>query len=342
MSKLSKAASFTDIHFGCKNNSTQHNEDCIAFLEWFCDTARTNNVDHIIFMGDWYENRSALNISTMHYSYKGAKLLNDLGIPVFFVLGNHDLYHRHTREIYSTIHFHEFDNFIMITEPTVINEIETTPLICPFLFPNEYGELFKYTKLQTWWGHFEFQGFVITGYNIKMPTGPDPKDFKGPKYIFSGHFHKRQKGGNVVYIGNTFPTNFGDAGDNERGMIIYDHISQELDFIDWPNCPQYIKTNITTILDGNIILPPQSRVKCLLDVPITYEEHTFLKQSLTDEFQLREFTFEDNMTDLSEMEDSDTEIDQLESIDELVVRMLDGIDIPSIDNPTLIKQYQKL
>ncbi len=341
MQKLQVTASFTDIHFGCKNNSIQHNEDCIRYLEWFCDNARNNNADNIIFMGDWFENRSALNISTLHYSYMGAKLLNDLNIPVFFVIGNHDLYHRHTREIYSTIHFNEFSNFQVITEPTIINEIETSPLICPYLFPDEYGELFKYSKLATWWGHFEFQGFVITGHSVKMPSGPDPKEFGGPKYIFSGHFHKRQKGHNIWYIGNTFPTNFGDAGDTERGMMIYNHKSQQVDFYDWKECPQYIKTTVTTILDNGIVIPLYARVKCLLDIPLTFEEHTILKNSLMDDYQLREFTFEDEI-DITTLSSDDTDIDQLESIDELVIRMLDGIDVLSIDNNILIQQYKRL
>ncbi len=343
MSKLKKAASLTDIHFGCKNNSAQHNEDCVNYLTWFCNIVRKDpSIDHIIFLGDWFENRSALNISTLHYSYIGAKMLNDLDIPVFFVIGNHDLYHKHTREIYSTVHFNEFDNFRIIIEPTVITEIETTPLICPYLFPHEYGELFQYNKLATWWGHFEFQGFVITGYNVKMPTGPNPKDFTGPKYIFSGHFHKRQRSGNIVYIGNTFPTNFGDASDTDRGMMVYDHLSQQLDFYNWTQCPQYVKTNISTILDDDIVLPMHSRVKCLLDVPLTYEEQTGLKYSLIETYKLREFTFVDDVVDDSQSDIEQDDVEQIESVDETVVRLLSGIDMPSINNDTLIQLYWKL
>ena len=30
-----KAACFTDIHWGMKNNAKQHNEDCLDFIDWF-------------------------------------------------------------------------------------------------------------------------------------------------------------------------------------------------------------------------------------------------------------------------------------------------------------------
>ena len=32
-----KAACFTDIHWGLKNNAKQHNEDCLDFIDWFID-----------------------------------------------------------------------------------------------------------------------------------------------------------------------------------------------------------------------------------------------------------------------------------------------------------------
>ena len=33
-----KAAVFTDIHFGMRQNSKHHNEDCVNFIKWFCET----------------------------------------------------------------------------------------------------------------------------------------------------------------------------------------------------------------------------------------------------------------------------------------------------------------
>jgi DNA repair exonuclease SbcCD nuclease subunit len=147
----------------------------------------------------------------MKYSYLAAKKINDLGLPVFFVVGNHDLYHRHTREVHSVIPFQEFSNFRVIDSPTIIEEIHNKALFSPFLFHDEYAKMTGYLKLPFWAGHFEFKDFMVTGYGMKMPTGPDAMDFKGPKYIVSGHFHKRQHSDNIVYIGNTFPMDFGDA-----------------------------------------------------------------------------------------------------------------------------------
>jgi DNA repair exonuclease SbcCD nuclease subunit len=346
LKKLTKTASFTDIHWGCKGNSEQHNQDCLNFIQWFCDIVRADpSIDNVIFLGDWFENRAALNVSTMNWSYRGAEMLNDLGIPVFFIIGNHDLFHRHTRAIYSPINFQAFSNFQVITDPVVVDEIGSGALLSPFLFPDEYQHIRQHLNLDTWWGHFEFKDFIVTGYNVKMPTGPDPRDFKGPKNIFSGHFHKRQTAGNITYIGNTFPTNFGDAGDTDRGMVVYDHKTHKLEYKNWDNCPQYVKAPLTSLLDGSIVLPPNARVKCIVDVPISFEESNYIKDTYVGNFDLREFAMEES-GELDEALTSTrivgTAASMGETVDELVIKMLSAIKSDHINKDILIDLYKGL
>ena len=88
--KLKKGAMCTDIHFGKKMNSEVHNEDCLNYLDWFCENVKNDpSIDHVWFLGDWNEQRAAINGLTLKYSYAGAKKLNELGLPVYFLLGNH-------------------------------------------------------------------------------------------------------------------------------------------------------------------------------------------------------------------------------------------------------------
>ena len=349
--KLRRGAYFTDIHFGKKANSHLHNEDCCNFIRWFCDKVKQDpTIDYVAFLGDWNENRSALNIATLKYSYLGAKMLNDLGMPVYFVVGNHDLYYRHSREIHSVIPFNEFENFVVIDEPTVIDEIENRVLFSPYLFQDEYNNLKEHLDVPFWAGHFEFKGFVVTGYNITMPTGPDPTEYLGPKYIVSGHFHKRQAHENIVYIGNTFPMDFGDAGDSGRGMMIYDHIEDEMNFEDWEDCPRYIKTTLSEVLETpesrKDILYPQARVKCIVDIPISFEESTYLREKFMDDYDLREFSMEESPEIRQALSETESDIDwentELASVNELVLKMLKDIESDHINNELLISIYQNL
>lgn len=352
MKKLRKTASFTDIHFGRKSNSDVHNQDCVNFIKWFCEQVRKDpEIDSIVFMGDWHENRNALNISTLTFSYQGAKLLNDLGLPIYFCIGNHDLYHRHTRELYSVVPFHEFSNYIVVNEPIIVPEMGEGALISPFLFHDEYPNLVEHLNLQSWFGHFEFKGFVVTGYTITMPTGPDPVDYSGPD-IFSGHFHKRQSNKNIHYTGNTFPMDFSDAGQTDRGMCVYNHDTRKHYYIDWAECPKYSKFKLSALLDDTSTIHVDSRVKCIVDVPISYEESTALRQTFMDTFQLREFSMEesqdlyDALTGTEHILNEDgEEIDgevKLASVDDLVVQMINSIDTPHIENAMLTQIYQQL
>jgi DNA repair exonuclease SbcCD nuclease subunit len=345
---LKRGAFCTDIHFGKKANSQQHNEDCLRFITWFCDQVKKDGkFDYVAFLGDWNENRSALNISTLNYSYQGAKKLDDLGLPVFFVIGNHDLYHRNSREVHSIVHFNEFENFVVIDQPRIIDEIEGKMLFSPYIFPEEYPDLAKYLKLPFWAGHFEFKGFEVTGSGLRMPTGPEAKDFVGPKHIISGHFHKRQQDANIIYMGNAFPMDFNDSGDSHRGMMKYDHIAQTYDFIDWPECPKYLKTELSSILNKSVNIEFDSRVKVLVDIPISFEESNYVRKTFIDQYKLREMTLEESPDIQQVITETDTTgvlaaADKLSSIDDLVHLMLKEITSDHIDPSKLIDIYRNL
>jgi len=344
--QLIKSAIYTDIHFGAKSNSDQHNEDCIDYLHWFASqVTKMGDVDNIVFLGDYFENRSSINIATLRYAYEGAKIINNLGLPVFFVTGNHDLYHRHTREIHSLSVFNEFKNFKVIDSPSIIKKLGDGTLICPYMFHHEYPDLKKFLSVPTWMGHFEFKDFIVTGYNVRMPTGPDACDFRGPEFILSGHFHKRQADENVVYVGNTFPTNFADEGDNERGMAIFDHVSREIDFIDWEECPKYVHTTLSHLIDGVMLLPGKARVKCLADVVVSYEEMTSLRQMFIERYKLRELVMEEtnevtNALAGTQLSTKDYDKVELANIDDLMIKMLQDIKVDKIDNQLLVQLYK--
>ena len=287
-----------------------------------------------------------MNISTLTYAYEAARMLNELDMPVYFTIGNHDLYHRHSRDVHSCIHFGEFDNFIMVEEPTVFKHIGNGVMMCPYIFHDEYPMLSKYNDIPFWSGHFEFKGFIVTGQGREMPTGPDHTNFDGPNHIVSGHFHKRQTGDNVIYMGNTFPMDFGDAGDDARGMMTMDFDKDEMLFIDWEECPKYRKCKLSEILDDTVKLSSGMRVKCVADVQVSFEESGAIKETMMEQYDLREFTLEESMELREALAETESGIDwstqQLAGVDELVSQMLNGIESEHIDNDMLVEIYSGL
>jgi predicted MPP superfamily phosphohydrolase len=290
LGEIKTIAQFTDIHFGKKLNSVEHNQDCLDFIDWFISKL-PENTSHIFFLGDWFENRNSINIHTLNFAHEACIKLNALNIPIIVLVGNHDLYKRSSRDIHSVSIFSEFNNFTIINEP-MYDEQNKLALV-PFMFNNEYqemaNELVKY-KAEVLVGHLEFKQFAVTGYNVLLEHGPDHKLFKRLKLILSGHFHKRQIKDNVIYIGNTFPMDHGDAGDEERGMALLNYSNYKMEFINWDNCPRYVKTSISEISNDEFHPGPKARVKCLMDIPLSYTETMVLKETILEQFNIREFS----------------------------------------------------
>jgi len=139
---------------------------------------------------------------------------------------------------------------------------------------------------------------------------------------------------------------FGDAGDNERGMITYSHDDDDLIFYNWEECPKYIKTTLTDLIDKTVELQPQARVKCIIDIPITFEESTELRTVFMERHNLREFTLEESREIKTAMTDTETDVDwentKLKGVNELVVEMLGDIETDHIKSELLIEIYHGL
>ncbi len=292
-----RIAMFTDIHFGARGNSQQHLDDCSNFIDWFIKNCETYEVDAVAFLGDWFESRESIMLHTLQSSHENASKLNKMGIPIYFITGNHDLRYKASREISSTVIFSEFDNFVVVQDEMVEVDLDGHPgVFCPFFFPDEYGINSAFLNNKKYvFGHFEFKGFVVTGKTVTLDHGPDHALIQKPKFVFSGHFHKRQQSENIVYVGNPFPTNYGDVMDVDRGMCILDTKTDKLKFLNF-NGPSFYYSSLLDLVEHDVQFPPNSNVKCYVDVALSYSEIQDLRDAYMREFKLREFIIEDNFS----------------------------------------------
>ena len=357
---MTKMAMFTDIHYGAKDaqkNGAQdeglrHNEDCDRYIDYFCSKVKNDKtIDCVGFLGDWNQNRTSINLETLKFSYDGAKKLNDLGMPIIVILGNHDLYRQNSREIHSIHFFEQFENFHLIENPEVVyneNEDMHNVLFCPFLMHGEEATLHKFKDVPLWFGHFEFTGFEVTAYGMRMENGTNPNDFQEPELIVSGHFHKRQipKDGNIIYMGNPFPTSYSDANDDHRGLAIYDFETNKLTFDNWDDAPSYKKIKLSTILDKGLELNDRTYAKVIVDIPISYEESAEIQREFMKNFNPRSFSLEESHEIADVVTESDSEqkwnTEEGATVDEMVVEMLKDIKSDHVNNDTLIDVYQGL
>lgn len=333
-----RAALFTDIHYGKSNNSLQHLEDCSSFIDWFIVEAKKKDAETCIFLGDFFDNRNSIQLRTLDWAYKDLKKLNDNFEKIYFIVGNHDLFYRESREIHSVPYLNEFDNFILIEDIKQVGDC----LFVPWLITDEWKKI-KNKKTKYVFGHFELPGFMMNA-QVKMPENNllNKDDLKSPEYVFSGHFHKRQKDKNIIYIGNPFPHNYADVDDNERGFVFLEY-GKEPEFIDWLDCPKYKIVDLSVLLEHpEKYLDDKTYIKILLDIDITFEEAQVIKDSFQETYNPRKMT----LTHKSNMDDS-MEIDMEEtsflSVDQIITEGLNSIDASgNIDKLLLLEIYNSL
>ena len=344
MSQLfQRAAVFTDIHFGAKSDSEQHNLDCLNFVKWFCQQVEEQQADTVIFMGDWFDNRSRLRVDTVNYSWEAANLLAGLKQPVFWLVGNHDIYFRNHRTMHSVPYIDGIGgNVVVINELTEIGGC----LLAPWLVGTEFTEVPGY-EVKYVFGHFELPLFLLNE-NVVMPDkgGLHSDHFTECEAVFSGHFHKRQLKVNehgipVYYIGNAFPHNFNDVGDTDRGMMVLEW-GNDPEFINWPDAPTYERMAVSDLLaaaETGAIEPSAMVIEVTDDVGLEVEEAMELKALLGDNF--REIRLRPAKTELDAGEE--TEIgDDAQSVDEMVVEHLRMLDTEGsdYDSELLVSLYE--
>jgi len=333
-----KAAVFTDIHFGLKGNSKQHNEDCEEFVDWFITQAQENNCETAIFCGDWHHNRNSLNINTMDYTIRCLEKLGKSFEQFFYFPGNHDLYYKDKRDLHSV----EFGRHI--PGVTVVNEIleQDDVALVPWLVGEEWKRIPK-IKARYMFGHFELPSFYMNAM-VQMPDHGDlrAEHFEHQEYVFSGHFHKRQVKGKIHYIGNALPHNYADAWDDERGMMILDRENnKEPQYINWGNCPKYRTIGLKQLLEEtDKIIKPKMYLRVSIDVPISYEEAQFIKETFINQYDCREIS----LIPQKQIEEISTELDiaQFESVDQGGTRNIRTIDSEQFNIKTLLDIYNEL
>lgn len=249
MSLFKKAALFTDIHFGLRNDSEQHNQDSLEFVEWFCDQTLKQGCDTILFLGDWFHNRVRIEVRTAYYSKLAIDMLGSLGLPVYWLLGNHDIYMKNDREIHSLIHLRH-DNIRLIDQVTQIEDVTFSP----WLVTDEHSIVLS-ARCKYIFGHFELPFFLMNQVIEKVYDGHGLHidDFQNCEAVYSGHFHKRQLRANkskipIHYIGNCFGHDFNDANDHERGMAILEYGETMPQYIEWPDAPTFDRYEISEFL----------------------------------------------------------------------------------------------
>lgn len=209
MFKGKKGIILGDVHFG-KNDAVLENQ--LSYWE----TIINSDAEYLIIAGDLFDTRRMVSTKVARTVKTIFKRIN---IPVYVLIGNHDIYYKNTNKINSPdVILGELDNIAIISEPTEIDGID----FIPWISDENYESTVKFIKESNsryCIGHFELNGFKMNKSSITMEHGYDTKSLKLQKYdqVISGHYHEQSEKGNIKYMGAPSEFNWGDA-DCERGF----------------------------------------------------------------------------------------------------------------------------
>ena len=190
------------------------------------------------------DNRNKVSVNVLHH------LKNDFfdimkreGIELYTLIGNHDIYHKDTREIHSLELFDEiYDNFHVVNDIKTLEIENKKLLIVPWVLPNEKYNFEDYLDSNYIFGHFETNGVeMVKNISCNSAHAFNMDSFKGIK-TFSGHFHLRRyyESSNIFYVGTPSQINWSDYNE-VKGFHVLEVQTGNVEFVENVVSTKHIK-----------------------------------------------------------------------------------------------------
>jgi len=233
-----KVALITDTHFGCRKGSQLFHDYFKEFYDGtFFQYLDRHNIRTVVHLGDTFDVRKGIDYWSLNWAKDNFFTpLKERGIQLHMIVGNHDIFYRNNLSINApTLNLAEYDNISIYQTPQTVSIHDRLCFMVPWICDDnaeEFVEQLESSDAALCFGHLELTGFYANK-DYKCDHGTDPKIFNKFDRVFSGHFHKKSKKGNITYLGNPYQMYWNDEGET-RGFHILDLDTHELEFIKNP------------------------------------------------------------------------------------------------------------
>jgi DNA repair exonuclease SbcCD nuclease subunit len=230
-----KAVIINDTHFGYKADSSIVLEYFLNFFEkQLFPYMKENKIKTIFHLGDLFDRRKYINFRTLNkIRERFLEPLQENGIRVHIICGNHDTFFRNTNDVNSLYELvGQYFNWSVYSEPKEIQLEHAKVALLPWINPENEEECAKFiseTDATILFGHLELYGFQsIRGVSVEQ--GYDSKHFNKFEFVLTGHYHIKSSRDNIHYLGTQYQMAYSDVWE-EKGFHVFDFKNRTLDFI---------------------------------------------------------------------------------------------------------------
>jgi len=222
-----KIAIITDQHFGARKNSKLFHDYFLKFYEdIFFPTLIKEGITTIVDMGDTFDSRKGVDFVSLEWAKNNYfDKLEELGITIHTIIGNHTAYYKNTNDLTGVgLFLREYDNVKIYSEAEEVKIDKTKFLFVPWINPENREKTFEVIEESDSpcvMGHLELNGFMATRGHF-MEHGMDSHVFDKFDRVFTGHYHMRSNKDNIFYLGNPYEMYWNDVNDRNRGFHLFD------------------------------------------------------------------------------------------------------------------------
>lgn len=219
-------AILNDTHLGIRNSSDVFLDNAAKFYnETFFPYLKDNGIKQVLHLGDYYDNRKAINIKALNHNRKNfLEPMRELGISMDIIPGNHDTFYKDTNTPNSLKELLGFfiNEVAIIEKPTVIEYDSLKMGLVPWMAKDNWEESYNFIKnckADILGGHFDIKGFEMLR-GIKSDHGLDAKVFSRFDMVLSGHYHTKSSQDNIHYLGSQMEFFWSDCNDKKYFHVI--------------------------------------------------------------------------------------------------------------------------
>jgi len=222
---MTKAIVLGDTHWGANNDSTVMHSHFEKFYKELFEYVDLHKIKHVIQTGDLFDKRKAVNFLTLQRSNEQFfKPLQDRGMSLYVIAGNHDCTYKNTNSINSVNLLVNKPQMYAVTQyPATLMVGDQMVDFFPWVNESNIKETLEKasspsSKIAV--GHFEFSSFPMYP-GIMADAGMNHKLFEKYTSVYSGHYHTISTKDNIVYTGIPYELTWGDY-DDPKGFWVVD------------------------------------------------------------------------------------------------------------------------